>query len=162
MKVAFIGHRHFKKNLHSNIVVTNVVELVEKLIRERGANEFIIGSMTGFDYMGYLAVTNLKNEMYPQIKRIYLSQYVKFPYKSRRIMNEFFEKCEFPLKSLLDNYHQDRKRNELIVDACDILIIYYGNGFEEVHVKDAYNYAMAKGKKIINLFDENDAKNIVF
>ncbi|MBD5086972.1 MAG: hypothetical protein HDT32_06435 [Clostridiales bacterium] len=135
---------------------------MEKLIVENKARTFIFGAMDGFDYMGYSAVTVQRAENYPRLKRFYISQIPEELIESKKIFIENFEKFKFPFKDLNAGNQRFFKRNELIVDACDILVTYYNKEHPEMETKKAYDYAVANGKKIINLFDEQEAKYLKF
>lgn len=162
MKVAFIGHRNFNSDLLARTVLYKVIDLVEKLITENRAKTFIFGAMDGFDYMGYVTVTELRAEKYPRLKRFYISQIPEGLIESKKIFIENFEKSKFPFKDINAGNQRFFKRNELIVDACDMLVVYYDKDYPEKETKKAYNYAVAKGKKIINLFDEEQARYLKF
>ena len=163
MKVAFIGLNNFEnKPLLAKVVRNRLEDILEKLITQNRAKEFVFGKIGYFSHVSYLAVNKLKRK-YPRIKRVYISKFVDVDRKARKSLAGFFEKVKYPMTEFYEEIKGNNIRNELIIDDfCDLLIIYYDSEFDEIDTQHAYNYAMAKGKKIINLFDENDAKNIVF
>ena len=171
MKVAFIGQHSFGDKVDTGLLEKKVEKTVEKLITENGAEEFIFGSMIGFDYICYLVVTQLQKK-YPNIKRVYRSQFSLPNRKTQKQFSEHFDKCEFPLITSKKLSHI--KRNETMIDKCDLLITYYdkdykskGMFYEEVSItqkdndtsspmsetKIALNYAFRKDKKFVNLFE---------
>ena len=171
MKVAFIGHSKFEDDFDTNLLEQKVQNIIEKLITEDGADEFIFGALTGFDFMCYLIVTQLQ-EKYTHIKRVYISQASQPNRKTQQCLNEFFEICKYPLSANEMRKKPQIKRNQLMIDECDLLILYYDKNykpefeyFEEIiytqtdnnttpmsKTKIALNYAFKNDKDFVNLF----------
>ncbi|MDE7079934.1 MAG: SLOG family protein [Clostridia bacterium] len=171
MKVAFIGHSKFEDNVDTNLLEQKVQNTIENLITEDGADEFIFGSLTGFDFMCYLIVSQLK-EKYTHIKRVYISKTSEPNVKIQRSLSEFFEICKYPIPAREMKKKPQIKRNQLMIDECDLLIVYYDKDykpefeyFEEIiytqtdnntppmgKTKIALTYAFKNDKKFVNLF----------
>ncbi|MDE6614035.1 MAG: SLOG family protein [Clostridia bacterium] len=173
MKVAFIGHTRLGKRANTKLLEKKVEKAVEILITQYGADEFIFGSMIGFGDLCHIVVTQLK-EKYPHIIRTYRSQFVLSKKEVQRILNKHFEKCEIPSSDREMGKASHIKRNEKMIDDCDLLITFFDKDYEprfkyyeEVSysqkdnntppmgiTKIALNYAFKRDKKCINLFEE--------
>ncbi|MDE6757995.1 MAG: SLOG family protein [Clostridia bacterium] len=171
MKVAFIGHSKFGDKVDRDLLEQKVQNTIEKLITEDGADEFLFGEMTGFDSMCYIIVSQLK-EKYPQIKRVFISQYGEPNKQIQNSLNEYFEVCKYPIPASTMRKKPQIERNQIMIDESDLLIAYYDKDykpefeyFEEIiftqtdnntpplsKTKIALTYAFKKDKKFINLF----------
>ena len=170
MKVAFIGNNILNEKVNTDLLEKKVENIVEKLILEDGADEFIFGAVDGFDCLCYIVVTKLMNK-YPNIRRIYVSQFANPSNKIKKWMNDYFEQCEYPLPKDEMGDKPNIKRNEIIVDKSDLIIAYYDksdsfkfntnveikffrNGTTRMSkTKIALNYAYNNNKKLVNLFE---------
>lgn len=156
MKVAIIGHRKIDKTPK---LVDRLTRVITELIENEGADTFLFGSRSQFDSLCYDIVTELRYK-YTCIKRIY--QRAEF-----KVVNDYY------LKQLLSfyedtfySYKVDQAgrlayvvRNEILVLACDVLLVYYDQAYTPVRktssgTKRAVDYAIKKKKRIINIFEE--------
>lgn len=156
MKVAFIGHRKIE---YSQELENRLTNTIEHLIVNDGADEFMFGSVSDFNDLCYDVVTELK-ERYVHIRRI-------------RVRAEFEhiddEYTEFLLSIYEDTFYPPQvhgagrlsyiKRNQVMVDMCDILIVYFNEKYvpytqTNSGTKIAVEYAKKKNKRLINLFNK--------
>ena len=139
--VAFAGHRY---EWHCTGVEEKLLQTLEDLIR-KGYTIFYDGHYGAFDRKCVDAVLKLKHK-YPHIKLIRILTYY----------HHDKEKYELPpcydgsiLPDIEEVYFKQKitKRNEWIVDNCDILVCH----IEETYKSGAYKmtkYAIKKCKKI--------------
>ena len=161
----FFGHR---KITETSGLVEKITKEVEKLINEKGVSIFYFGSKSQFDSLCLNVVTDLKKK-YTYLKRIYVR--AAFPDISNsyeKYLLESYEQTYFPPKIQGAGKAAYVKRNEEMIDKSAFCVIYYnqnylpprqktGNGdLRDYQPKSgtqiAYNYAMKKGKEIINVF----------
>ncbi len=164
----FIGHRNVEK---TKALREQVKTTVLALINE-GTGTFLFGSMSAFDELCLEIVTEIKKE-YPEIKR------VNFRMRYRDIAGTY-ERCflEGYDESVLPNGVDDAgrasyvERNQAMVDASDACVFYYDENYAPKErkysrrnlvcyqpksgTKLAFEYAIKKKKKIINLFMGNN------
>ena len=148
----FIGHRRVAE---INALKTELKKTVEGLITEKQVDTFLFGSRSRFDDLCYSVVSDLK-EKHPHIKRIYVR--AEYP-----IINEDYEK--YLLQSYEETYYPEKlvgagravyvKRNFEMIDKSSFCIVFLDK--ESAPLKSgtriAVNYAVKKGKTVINLFD---------
>lgn len=156
LTVAFIGHRKIEDE---EGVTRKLYNVVERLIAGNNAVNFLFGSKSRFNGLCYDVVNDLKTK-YPHIRRIEL-----------RSCNEFLDGVY--LKLTLEDYEETRfpdkvrgagkssyiRRNEAMIDMCDIAVVYYDKTFvphglgnvTNSGTKLAVEYAVRKKKRIINL-----------
>lgn len=163
----FIGHR----KIDDTPELRNKLEKTLLALLENGVREFIFGSRSQFDDLCYDLLTELK-KVYPDIKRIkYRSDY---PGELSEYSKQFF----------LDGYEDNIcpegvegagrlsyvKRNEAMIMASDICVSYYDKNYQpkprkisknaltsyqlKSGTRIAFEFAVQKNKKIINLYDE--------
>lgn len=118
---AFIGHRKIE---YSKRLENNLIEIVTNLIENENADVFLFGSRSEFDSLCYRIVTELKFS-YKYIRRIFV-----------RAEYEYIDKSytEYLLESYEETYYPEEisgagrlayiKRNNVMVDKCDVLITY--------------------------------------
>ena len=148
----FIGHRRVAE---THALKTELKKTVEGLITEKQVDTFLFGSRSRFDDLCYSVVSDLK-EKHPHIKRIYVR--AEYP-----IINEDYEK--YLLQSYEETYYPEKlvgagravyvKRNFEMIDKSSFCIVFLDK--ESAPLKSgtriAVNYAVKKGKTVINLFD---------
>lgn len=156
MKIAFIGHRKIEEK---EVLRQKLKDSVINLIEKEGADTFLCGSRSEFNDLCYEVVTELK-ENYPRIRRIEvraLNEYIPQIYLD--ITLKYYEKTVFPECVSGAGYRSYIKRNEAMIDMCDILITYFDKNYSLMAGKvsgtrEAVDYAQRKNKRIINLFDK--------
>ena len=165
MQVCFIGHRKIQKKEE---VVFLLKETVKNLI-DKGATTFLFGSMSEFNDLAWEVVTECK-EKYPFIQRVYVRS--AFPYIDERYKEYLLESYEETyFSSKLENAGKRSyvKRNYEMIDASTYCVFYYDENYvpllrrqqkrndllppkQKSGTKIAFQYAIKKGKTIINLY----------
>lgn len=158
----FFGHRKINKTQELKNTLYNTVE---NLIANEQVYVFLFGSKSEFDDLCHETVTQLK-EKYPQIKRIYIRaeyQYINDEYKN--FLLESYEDTYFPEHIENSGRASYVERNMEMIDNSDFCVVYYEKNYLPPRKKSkdltdyqpksgtrvAYNYAVRKKKKIINL-----------
>lgn len=146
MKVAFIGHRTVD---NKKGVKRKVAEVVERLIIKENADFFFFGSNSEFDDICYDVVTKLKKQ-YPDVCRVDFLESAKFVRKS-------YDETYFPSQVHGAGVASYIRRNEAMIDFCDVLVVYYNEDYSpktntKSGTKIAINYARKENKRIINVF----------
>ena len=170
--VCFFGHRKIsvtddlKSRLHNEI---------ENLITADGIDIFLFGSKSQFDDLCYQIVSDLKSK-YPNIKRIYVrAEFERIDGEGSRAYREGLLEC------YEDTYYPECvsgagkaiyvKRNCHMIDKSSVCVVFYDENYLPARRKQsrrdlfdyqpasgtgiAYQYAVKKKKKIINIFSEN-------
>ncbi len=164
MVVCFIGHRTV---VNAEDIKIKLRETVLMLI-EKGADIFLFGSKSEFNSLCKECVTELKTE-YPYLKRVYVrSAYPVISASYKEYLLESYEETYFPQK--IENAGRSAyvERNFEMIDKSDICVFYYDIDYVPPEkpqksrfvvsrkpnsgTKTAYNYALSKKKRIINLF----------
>ena len=160
----FFGHRKIKETEELKETVYNAVE---DLIISKNVGTFYFGSKSDFDDFCHSIVTELK-EKYPHIQRIYVR--AEFPYIDDSYRNYLLERYE-------DTYYPERmvdagkaayvERNYEMIHNSKYCIVYYDENYAPPRRRNsrrdltdyqpksgtrlAYDYAVKKGKEIINV-----------
>lgn len=154
LKVAFIGHRNIEK---TEALKQKLTEVVTALIEEEGAEVFLFGSKSTFNDICLDVVTKLK-EYYPPIKRVYVrSAYEHIDERYENYLSTLYDETFFPDKVRGAGFRSYVKRNQVMIDMCDVLITYFDKDYQlsagrTSGTKTAAIYALKKNKRIINLF----------
>ena len=164
----FLGHRKIQK---SDELKNRLREEIENLIVNESVETFLFGSKSEFDELCHEIVTELKDK-HPDIKRIYVR--AEFPY-----INDDYK--NYLLKSYEDTYYPEEienagkavyvERNCVMIDESDFCIVYYDENYAppkrrshkkalseyqpKSGTKIAYDYALKKEIKIINVFSKD-------
>lgn len=153
MIVAIVGHRKIEKTKESE-------EVTEKAIIgliENGADTFLFGSRGQFDELCYGIVTKLK-ERY-ELKKVYVRaafQFINEQYKNYLL--SLYEETVFPPSVVSAGRISYIKRNEAMIDICDVLLTFYDKDYlpktkekSNSGTAIAFKYALGKNKRILNL-----------
>ena len=149
----FFGHRTINE---TDELRTKLTDTIEKLITDEKVDTFLFGSKSRFDSLCLELVTGLK-EKYPHIKRIYVR--AEFS-----VINESY--TAYLLKYYDDTYYPERikgagraayvERNYEMIDKSKYCIVYYDESHapatRKSGTKIAYDYAIKREKKIINMY----------
>ena len=161
MKVAFIGHRKVE---NTEALKLKLTYLVTALIVKENADTFLFGSNSKFDDLSYETVTKLK-EIYPQIRRVYVR--ASDEYLSHMCIEatlKYYEETFFPESVHNAGYRSYIKRNQAMIDMCDILVTYFNKDYtpygksrisRNSGTSLAVEYAEKKEKRIINLYEQD-------
>lgn len=161
----FFGHRKINSTIE---MVENLENIIEILIVQKNVDTFLFGSKSEFDNLCYDAVSKLK-EKYPHIKRIYVRsayEYIDDFYKRNLLDN--YEETYYPLKVHGAGKASYVVRNQEMINKSNFCIVYYDENYQPPKRKNskwdladyqpksgtklAYDYAVRKKRKIINLF----------
>ncbi len=165
----FFGHRKIDETPE---LINNLTKAVENLIMENAITDFYFGSKSDFNSLCLEVVTSLR-EKYPHIKRIYVRS--AFPDISDSYENyllESFDETYFPEKIRGAGRASYTERNQEMINKSDYCVVYYDENYlpqrrtysrrsladfqpkSGTHI--AYDYAMKKKRKIINLFTRSE------
>lgn len=177
MKVAFIGQVDYRDRELTVKLTDKVKKIVEKLIVENGAEEFLFASGITFNRICLDVVTELKIK-YPHIRRIFITMYKVYRKRDRDYLMKCFDSLKEPENSREKGQFPSIKANQKIIDECDYLIAYYDKNakckycyYEDVkislndnqtqpksEIKVALNYAFSNNVDFVNLFEEQQNK----
>ena len=169
--VCFFGHRRINV---SDELKTRLYKEIENLITVDGIDTFLFGSKSQFDDLCYKIVSELKGK-HPDIRRIYVRAESEFidGEGSRAYREGLLERYEY-------TYYPDCvsgagkavyvKRNCHMIDESSVCVVYYDENYMPPRRKRsrrdlfdyqptsgtgiAYQYAVKKKKKIINIFSK--------
>lgn len=161
----FLGHR---KISNSDNLESALKTIIENLITKEQIDTFLFGSKSQFNNLCYTIVCELK-EKYPHIKLVYVR--AEYPY-----INNDYE--EYLLSRYDETFFPDSlfgtgsaiyvKRNYEMIDRSSFCIVYYDETYvpaKSSHkqsastksgTKIAYEYALKKGRKIVNVYGTNN------
>jgi len=163
----FFGHR---KIVETDKIANKLKESIERLITESKVDTFLFGSKSQFDKLCHSIVTQLK-EKYPHTRRIYVR--AEFPYINKdytMYLLKSFENTYYPQKIINAGKAVYVERNYEMIDNSSYCIVYFNENYTPMMrkrnkkaitnyepksgTKIAFEYAVKKEKKIINLFEE--------
>lgn len=134
MTVAFIGHRRIE---YSDKLESELKAVIRSFIVNENADTFLFGSKSEFNNLCSKVVSELQME-YKHIKKVYVRaeyEYIDKDYIDYLL--EFYDDTYFPLQVKGAGRLSYIKRNEVMIDRCDVLITYF---------KDSYKPCTAKHK----------------
>lgn len=163
MTCCFIGHR---KITQTPLLRERLRQIISSLI-ESGVTDFIFGDHSVFDTLCYDTVTELK-EQYPEIRRIHFRKdYQEISDSVREFFVAGYEDSVCPDGVASAGKAAYIERNQAMIRESDYCIFYYDELYlpnrrkesrrsissyqPKSGTKAAYEYALSKGKKIINL-----------
>lgn len=148
----FLGHREINETEELKL---KLIDIIEKLIMVEKVEIFLFGSKSRFDILCLELVTALK-EKYPHIKRVYIR--AEYPYISEQYRNYLLKNYEdtyYPEKILNSGRAAYVERNCMMIDNSRYCVIYYDKNAlptkRKSGTKIAFDYAVKKGKNIINV-----------
>ena len=159
MTCCFIGHRKVETTdaleQALNIIITHLISI--------GIENFIFGDHSVFNDLCYNIVTKLKIA-YPQICRIkYRKDYPDANEYTMQFLIKGFEYCIIPNGVEKSGKAAYIKRNQAMICHSDYCIFYYSENYKphsnshnasrKSGTKLAFDYAKAKHKKILNVYD---------
>ena len=146
---------------HREIAITQKLEEKIRLevynLIKSGVDVFLFGSKSQFNELCYGIVTDLQR-FFPNVKRIFVrAEYPIIEDSYYEYLKEFYE----------DSYYYDIefnsgklnyiKRNERLIECSDYCLFYYDDNYEpktktKSGTRLAFDYAVKKGKRIINVY----------
>lgn len=165
----FFGHR---KVYVTDDLKSRLYNEIENLITNDGINTFLFGSKSQFDDLCYKIVSELKRK-HPDIRRIYVRAESEFidgegSRAYRDGLMELYEHTYYPESVSGAGKAVYVKRNQHMIDESSVCVVYYDKDYAPSRRKHsrrdlfdyqptsgtgiAYQYAVKKKKKIINIF----------
>ena len=154
MQVAFIGHRKIEE---SGGLRQKIADIITALIEKAKADTFQFGSKSEFNDLCYEVVSELR-EKYPHIRRTEVRSANEYlPQMYIDITLKYYEETVFPESVSGAGHCSYIKRNQAMIDMCDILVTYFDKDYQlpagkTSGTREAVEYALKKNKRIINLF----------
>lgn len=165
----FFGHRKICK---SSELAERLTQTVESLITRENVATFYFGSKSDFNSLCLKVVTGLK-EKYPNIKRIYVrSNFPDISDSYEDYLLENYEGTYFPEKIRSSGKASYVEPNQEMINNSSFCVVYYDENYippkrnknrglsdyqPKSGTKIAYDFAIKKKCKIINLFTRSNA-----
>ncbi len=146
MKIAFIGHRDVEI---TPALLTEIANTLDEQITENA--ECYFGGYGSFDFACAKTVRQIKKERVA-IRSIFVTPYLTESYQERlkTVKNSpLYDEISYPPLERVPPRYAIIRRNEYMVDICDLLIAYIRHDFGGAY--KTLSYAKRKNKKIINL-----------
>ncbi len=148
----FIGHRSITE---TEELKTELIELIERLITDKGVNTFLFGSKSRFNSLCLETVTGLK-EKYPHVKRIYVrAEFPEISDEYKAYLLKFYEETYYHEKLIGSGKAAYVQRNREMIKGSKYCIFYYDEGHapaaRKSGTKIALDYAVKQGKEIFLL-----------
>lgn len=176
MTVCFIGHRTVT---NPKQVRAELLDMIPTLI-ENGADTFLFGSRSDFDFLCWEVVTELK-EQYPQLKRISYNapHETTFTSKEERENSERFfskmlnyevhdadyEESVISVKSIEAHKNAYIMRNQEMIEHSDVCVFYYNKDYLPPKRKQAkrsvFDYQPKSGTSIAFAYAKRKKKKIL-
>lgn len=157
-KVCFIGHKNIRFTLLEQRLTEAIIAQINK-----GCDCFMIGTHGNFDILALKVCRSLR-KVYKHIKiEVVITSLHQI--EKEIIEDEFGKECYVPYEDVdtimfdIEEIYFKRQiivSNQKMVDECDTLICYVNQKNNLSGAKRVMNYAINKGLKIINLFNEFD------
>ncbi len=148
------GHRVFDKTKDIEIKVKKtIIDLIEK----ENVTQFLFGSKSDFVDFCYSVVSGLK-ENYPFLIRVYVrAEYPIVNVNYCKYLKNLYEDTYFYNNKSITHKNDYIKRNQTMIEKSDICMFYFNKNYiPKTKTRSgtgiAYNYAVKKGKKIVNVF----------
>ena len=162
----FFGHRKIDKTPE---LKNNLYEIIENLIVNENIDTFLFGSKSEFDDLCHKVATELR-EKYPHIKRVYVrAAFQHIPDWYEDSLLNHYEETYFPEHMEKAGKASYVERNQEMINKSDFCVVYYDENYLPPRRKNsrrdltdyqpksgtavAYDYAVKKKKKIINLLN---------
>lgn len=179
--VCFFGHRNAELE---NDKLENLKKFIEHLIVNESFHNFLFGSRSNFDFICHKIVTELKEKYPFIQRRRYTCRSESCTLESEREHWEkvysYFRKEKVSLLGVESEIEFKNKwiagkasyveRNQAMIDDSDMCVFYYNENYKPQKRKYskqsfsayqpksgtalAYDYAIRKNKKIVNVFNE--------
>ena len=150
----FFGHRKIEdtKELRECLIFE-----IERLIEKENVDTFLFGSKSEFDKLCLLLVSEIKQK-YPHIKRVYVR--AEYPYIDESYtayLLESYEHTYYPERILNAGRAVYVERNREMIDKSAFSIVFFDDSYlpsksKVSGTKLAYDYAISKKNKMINVF----------
>lgn len=144
MIITFCGHGSI--NIEQN-EIDKIKDFLFEKIKQFPNAKFYIGGYGYFDHLVFSILRKLK-KCFPNIELIFISPYLDSSYSKLQIANELYDCTLYPPLETVPKKYAILKRNEWMVDNCDLLVAYvryYWGG-----ARKTLDYAIRKKKPYIN------------
>lgn len=148
MRITFCGHSDY---LEYEKYKNNLLQLFEELAIESDL-EFYLGRDGRFDYFAY-SCANQHKQNHPNTKIIFVTPYILPNYSKLVEADELFDDVIYPPLENAPYKFAIIKRNEWLINHCELIIAYVKHSFGGAAKTLAY--AKRKRKNIINLIEQN-------
>ncbi len=165
----FFGHRKIDE---TDTLKNNLYEIIENLIVNEKVDTFLFGDKSEFDSLCHKIVAGLK-EKFPHIKRIYVrAAFQHIPDWYEGSLLKHYEGTYFPEHIENAGRASYVERNQEMINHSKFVVAYYDENYLPPRRKNnrrdltdyqpksgtavAYDYAIKKKKKIINVFKKGD------
>ena len=149
----FFGHRTINE---TEELKSKLIEIIEKLIVKKQVDTFLFGSKSRFNSLCQETVTQIK-EKYPHIKRVYVrAEYPDINEQYTNYLLESYEETYYPEHIIGSGRAAYVERNYEMIDNSHYCIVFYDEPnaptTRKSGTKIALDYAVKKGKQVINIF----------
>ena len=142
-RVAFTGHREVED---WKAVDNRVKEIVRELIRTKEYVEFYVGHNGDFDISVASIIKCAQNDLGKENSSLILV--LPYPHKDEPYFEKYYDEILMPIEKV--HYKSAiTKRNQWLVDNCELLIAYVNKDFGGAY--NTLRYAEKKGTPIINV-----------
>ena len=138
MKITFCGH----KDIHDRAAVESWLYNVCRELILQGSAEFFLGGYGGFDHLSAAVLRELK-KTHPQIRLILV-----LPYLNSSMPTEGYDETVYPPVEFVPKRFAISRRNEWMVQECDMVIAYVTHGWGGA--AKTLEYARRKKKRIVS------------
>lgn len=144
MIITFCGHG----NIDIDQSVADKIKdfLIEKIKQYPNA-KFYLGGYGCFDSLIFSILRTLKKD-FPNIELVFISPYLDSSYNKLQIANEIYDSTLYPPLETVPKKFAILKRNEWMVDSCDLLVAYVRYSWGGA--RKTLDYAIRKKKSYIN------------
>ena len=154
-RVALFGHREISSY---KIIEERLIKIIDDLIRKNSYVEFYIGWNGEFDILAASFIKSVQNRLGKKNSELILV--LPYQQKDMEYYERYYDSVIIP--EHLWNIHPKQaiaKRNEWIVDRCDLVICYVERKSGGAYT--ALKYAISLDKCAVNLFEEEKNKATV-
>ena len=152
MKITFVGHGSL---IISDDIKKGIFEAIKQIISQTEKTLFLCGGYGDFDNICAKTCHDLKND-FSNIEVIFVTPYITEAQQRKikdLLASKLYDDTIYPPIEKTPPRYAIIKRNEWMINEADLIIAYvkfsYGGAYK------ALNYAQKKGKRIINLANEN-------
>lgn len=149
MIITFCGHGNI--NIDQNVADKIKDFLIEKIKQYPNA-KFYLGGYGCFDSLIFSILRTLKKD-FPNIELVFISPYLDSSYSKLLIANEIYDSTIYPPLETVPKKFAILKRNEWMVDSCDLLIAYVKYSWGGA--RKTLDYAIRKKKPYINFAEKS-------
>lgn len=144
MIITFSGHGSI--NIDQG-VADKIKDFLFETIKKYPDVKFYLGGYGYFDHLVFSILRKLKKG-FPNIELIFISPYLDSSYSKLQIANEIYDCTLYPPLETVPKKYAILKRNEWMVENCDLLVAYVKYSWGGA--RKTLDYAIRKKKPYIN------------